>query len=104
MIDCPDAFDAGGLDVSDAVLVPGYGRLNQAVREAMALAAGHEGLLLDPVYTGKAMAGLIAHVRTGRIAPGSRVLFVHTGGQPALFAYGDNLGPWLSEVPDGRAR
>ena len=104
MIECPDAFDAGGLDVSDAVLAPGYGRLNQAVREAMALAAGHEGLLLDPVYTGKAMAGLIAHVRTGRIAAGSRVLFIHTGGQPALFAYGDNLGPWLSEAPDGRAR
>ena len=41
MIDCPDAFDAGGVDVSDAVLAPGYGRLNEAVREAMALAAGH---------------------------------------------------------------
>ena len=104
MIECPDAFDAGGLDVSDAVLAPGYGRLNEAVREAMALAAGHEGLLLDPVYTGKAMAGLIAHVRTGRIAAGSRVLFIHTGGQPALFAYADNLGPWLSEAPDGPAR
>ena len=70
----------------------------------MALAAGHEGLLLDPVYTGKAMAGLIAHVRSGRIAPGSRVLFVHTGGQPALFAYAESLGSWLSEAPDGRAR
>ena len=104
MIECPDAFDAGDVDVSDAVLVPGYGRLNEAVREAMALAAGHEGLLLDPVYTAKAMAGLIAHVRSGRIAPGSRVLFVHTGGQPALFAYGDSLGSWLSEAPDGRAR
>ena len=99
MIDCPDAFDAGGVDVSDAVLAPGYGRLNEAVREAMALAACHEGLLLDPVYTGKAMAGLIAHVRAGRIAQGSRVLFVHTGGQPALFAYADSLGPWLSEAP-----
>ena len=94
----------GDVDVCDAVLAPGYGRLNEAVREAMALAAGHEGLLLDPVYTGKAMAGLIAHVRSGRIAPGSRVLFVHTGGQPALFAYGDSLGPWLSEAPDGPAR
>ena len=104
MIDCPDAFDAGGVEVSDAVLAPGYGRLNEAVREAMALAAGHEGLLLDPVYTGKAMAGLIAHVRTRRIAPGSRVLFVHTGGQPALFAYADSLGPWLSEAPGGPAR
>ena len=45
------------------------------------------------------MAGLIAHVRSGRIAPGGRVLFVHTGGQPALFAYADSLGPWLSEAP-----
>ena len=103
MIDCPDAFDAGDVDVCDAVLAPGYGRLNEAVREAMEMAARHEGLLLDPVYTGKAMAGLIAHVRSGRIAAGSRVLFVHTGGQPALFAYADSLGSWLSEAPDGRA-
>ena len=65
---------------------PGYGRLNDAVREAMAMAARHEALLLDPVYTGKAMAGLVAHVRAGRIAAGSRVLFLHTGGLPALFA------------------
>ena len=43
-------------------------------------------------------------VRSGRIAAGSRVLFVHTGGQPALFAYADSLGSWLSEAPDGRAR
>ena len=104
MIERPDAFDAGGVDVSDAVLAPGYGRLNEAVREAMALAARHEGLLLDPVYTGKAMAGLIAHVRSGRIAPGSRVLFVHTGGQPALFAYAGSLGSWLSETPGTPAR
>ena len=98
-IDRPDAFDESGVEVSDAVLAPGYGQLNDAVREALALAARHEGLLLDPVYTARAMAGLIAHVRTGRIAAGSRVLFVHTGGQPALFAYGESLGPWLSEAP-----
>ena len=103
MIDCTATFDAGDVEVNDAVLAPGYGCLNEAVREAMAMAAGREGLLLDPVYTGKAMAGLIAHVRSGRIAAGSRVLFVHTGGQPALFAYADSLGSWLSEAPDGRA-
>ena len=102
MIGWPDAFDAGEVEVCDAVLAPGYGRLNDAVREAMALAARHEGLLLDPVYTARAMAGLIGHVRSGRIAPASRVLFVHTGGQPALFAYGESLGPWLSEAPGGR--
>ena len=96
-----DTFDAGDMAVSDAVLAPGYGRLNDGVREAIALAARHEGLLLDPVYTGRAMAGLIDHVRAGRIAPGSRVLFVHTGGQPALFAYAESLGPWLPEAPGG---
>ena len=99
MIGRPAAFDAGEVAVCDAVHSPGYGRLNDAVREAMAMAARHEGLLLDPVYTGKAMAGLIAHVRSGRIAAGSRVLFMHTGGQPAIFAYGDRLGDWLSETP-----
>ena len=103
MIECPDAFDAGAVEVCDAVLAPGYGRLNDAVREAMALAARHEGLLLDPVYTGRAMAGLIGHVRAGRIAAGSRVLFIHTGGQAALFAYAESLGPWLSEAPGGCA-
>ena len=99
MIDRPAAFDAGDVEVSDAVHAPGYGRLNDAVREAMALAARHEALLLDPVYSGKAMAGLIVQVRAGRIAAGSRVLFIHTGGQPAIFAYADKLGPWLSKTP-----
>ena len=48
--------------------------------------------------TGKAMAGLVAHVRAGRIAAGSRGLFLHTGGLPAIFAYADKLGPWFSEA------
>ena len=86
---------AGAVDVSDAVQPPGYGRLNDAVREA---------LLLDPVYTGKAMAGLLAHVRAGRIAAGSRVLFLHTGGQPALFAYADKLDSCLMKAPWAPAR
>ena len=103
MIERPAAFDAGDVEVSDAAHAPGYGRLNDAVREAMALAARREALLLDPVYTGKAMAGLVAHVRSGRIAAGSRVLFVHTGGLPAVFAYADKLGTWLSKAPRGGA-
>ena len=99
MIERPATFDAGEVNVCDAVLKPGYGKLNDAVREAMAMAAQHEGLLLDPVYTGRAMAGLIAHVRAGGIATGSRVLFLHTGGLPAIFAYADQLGSWLSQAP-----
>ena len=104
MIERPAAFDARDVDVCDAVLAPSYGRLNDAVREALEMAARHEALLLDPVYTAKALAGLIAHVRSGRIAAGSRVLFLHTGGVPALFAYADQLGPCLSKAPWAPAR
>lgn len=102
MIERPEVFDGDDVQAFDGVLAPGYGRLNDAVREATAMAARQEGLLLDPVYTGKTMAGLIDHVRSGVIAAGSRVLFIHTGGLPAIFAYGDRLGSWLSEVPWAR--
>ena len=64
----------------------GYGHLTASGLEAIKLAARTEGLLLDPVYTSKAMAGLIARVRDGRIAPNESVVFWHTGGAPALFA------------------
>lgn len=56
------------------------------------LLARTEGLLTDPVYTGKALAGLIDHVRTGRVAPGETVVFWHTGGATALFAEQAILG------------
>ena len=49
------------------------------------LAASTEGLILDPVYTGKAMAGLIGHIRKGKLKKGQTVVFLHTGGMPALF-------------------
>ncbi len=88
------------IDLCDDVQPPGYGLLNDAVGEAISMAARHEGLLLDPVYTGKAMAGLIAHVRAGRIVAGSRVLFIHTGGLPAIFAYANKLERWLSAAPE----
>ncbi len=96
MIGRSEVLDADDVDVCDEVHPPGYGRLNDAVREAVLLAARLEALLLDPVYTGKAMAGLVALVRSGRIAAGSRVLFVHTGGLPAIFSYAAQLEPWFS--------
>ena len=94
------ASDEGDIDVSDEVHLPGYGKLNDAIREAISMAARLEALLLDPVYTGKSMAGLIAAVRSGRIEPGSRVLFVHTGGLPALFAYSTMLQASTNVSPD----
>lgn len=65
---------------------PGYGAPSDACREALDLAARTEGVLLDPVYTGKGMAGLIAAVRDGRIDGGRPTVFLHTGGLPALFS------------------
>jgi D-cysteine desulfhydrase len=69
----------------------GYSIPTDQMVEAVRLLARLEGVLLDPVYTGKAMAGLIGLVRRGEIGRGERVLFVHTGGSPALYAYQDVL-------------
>lgn len=65
---------------------PGYGLMNPSALEAIRLLARTEGILLDPVYTCKALSALIDHVRTGEIGKDETVVFVHTGGTPALFA------------------
>ena len=65
----------------------GYGIPTAEMLEAVRLVARTEGLLLDPVYSGKAFAGLLSDVRAGRYAAGQNVLFVMTGGAPGLFAY-----------------
>ena len=70
---------------------PGYSLPTPEMVEAVQTLARVEGILLDPVYTGKAMAGLIGLVRAGRFRKGEHVLFVHTGGSPALYAYQDVL-------------
>jgi D-cysteine desulfhydrase len=71
----------------------GYGILTEAEREAIRLFAKYEGLLLDPVYTGRAAAGLIDLIRKGFFKRNETVLFWHTGGQPVLFAekYANNI-------------
>ena len=66
---------------------PGYSLPTLEMVEAVKLTARTEGVLLDPVYTGKAMAGLIGLVRRGAFKPTDNVVFVHTGGSPALYAY-----------------
>jgi D-cysteine desulfhydrase family pyridoxal phosphate-dependent enzyme len=72
--------------VDDAYLGGGYGVLGEPEREALRLFALHEGLFLDPVYTGRAAAGLIDLIRKGFFSSQDTVLFWHTGGTPALFA------------------
>lgn len=65
---------------------PGYGIPTPEGMDAILAFARREGILLDPVYTGKAAAGMIDHIRRGLIPQGTTVVFIHTGGQPALFA------------------
>jgi D-cysteine desulfhydrase family pyridoxal phosphate-dependent enzyme len=83
----PDRFARGtAVEVDDTFVGEGYGVPTDASREAIELAARSEALFLDPVYTAKAMAGLIAYVRHQRFTDRQTVLFWHTGGQVALFA------------------
>ena len=70
---------------------PGYSLPTPEMAEAVKLVARTEGILLDPVYTGKTMAGLIDLVRQGYFKKESNILFVHTGGSPALYVYADYL-------------
>ncbi len=79
--------------VTDEYVGERYGVPTPACLDAMRLVARTEGTLLDPVYTGKAMAGLIDLVRRGQFAADQTVIFWHTGGQPAIFAYAG----WLTE-------
>jgi 1-aminocyclopropane-1-carboxylate deaminase/D-cysteine desulfhydrase-like pyridoxal-dependent ACC family enzyme len=67
----------------------GYGIPSDAGVEAVKLFARTEGIILDPIYTGKAAAGLVAHVREGRFGPDDVLVFVHTGGTPATFTWSD---------------
>jgi D-cysteine desulfhydrase/L-cysteate sulfo-lyase len=91
LIDQEDAVKASDVLVYDRVLAPGYGLMNEATATAIRWAAETEALILDPVYSGRCMAGLIALVENGEIPQGAHVLFIHTGGHPALFAYQNDL-------------
>ena len=69
----------------------GYGMCSEEGNAALRLMAQTEGILLDPIYTGKALAGLIDLSRKGEIGSDEVVVLVHTGGTPALFAYAEEL-------------
>ena len=79
--------------VYDDYLGEGYGVLGPQETEAINLVAQTEGILLDPVYTGRAMAGLLDLIQKGVLQPQETVIFLHTGGTPALFAYAEELYP-----------
>jgi D-cysteine desulfhydrase len=86
-VNLPEAFK---VELWDEYFGPRYGEPNAGTLAAVKLLAGQEGLLLDPVYTGKAMAGLLDGIGRQRFDEGP-IIFLHTGGAPALFAYKDFL-------------
>jgi 1-aminocyclopropane-1-carboxylate deaminase/D-cysteine desulfhydrase-like pyridoxal-dependent ACC family enzyme len=78
--------------VDDGYLGGGYGVLGELEREAIRTVARAEGVLLDPVYTGRAFWGLLDLIRRSGFRPGERVLFWHTGGTTGLFGYAREIG------------
>jgi D-cysteine desulfhydrase/L-cysteate sulfo-lyase len=101
-----------GLDVTvrpedvvnfDDFVGPGYGQPSAEGKEAVRLFARTEALVLDPVYTGKCAAALIAHARTGRLTRDDTAVFVHTGGAPAIFTWSHLWTDEGAPAPDARS-
>lgn len=93
MLKVENPVTANDIKTYDDVLAPGYGVMNDLTLEAIRTCARLDALLLDPVYTGRAMCGLFRRLDDGSVPKQSRVLFIHTGGLPALFGYAAALEP-----------
>ena len=88
------------IEVEDGYVGAGYGISTPGMVEAVRLAASLDGILLDPVYSGKGMAGLIGMIREGRFSSSDNVVFLHTGGSAGLFAYGSAFATAPVAQPD----
>lgn len=84
------------ISLDESMYLPGYGLPNPSSEGAIVACARAEGILLDPVYTSKAMAALFRQIDAGRFEASDEVLFIHTGGAPALFAYDEVFGAKLA--------
>ncbi|EDT41111.1 D-cysteine desulfhydrase family protein [Burkholderia ambifaria] len=87
LIDDGLKVEASAISIDDSQLGPGYGVPTKSMLAAVRLMASTEGILLDPVYSGKAFAGLVDSVRAGKYVAGQKLLFVMSGGLPGLYAY-----------------
>ncbi len=92
-LDLPIEVNSEDVANSNGYVGAGYGRVTAEGVEMIKLMARTEGIFLDPVYTSKACAALAEHIREGRLTSDDAVVFIHTGGTPALFAYRDDLDP-----------
>jgi 1-aminocyclopropane-1-carboxylate deaminase/D-cysteine desulfhydrase-like pyridoxal-dependent ACC family enzyme len=84
-------LDERDVESYDDYVETAYGQPSPRGLEALKLAARMEALILDPIYTGKCMAALIDHARSGRLGRNNTVIVIHTGGLPALFAFKDDV-------------
>jgi 1-aminocyclopropane-1-carboxylate deaminase/D-cysteine desulfhydrase-like pyridoxal-dependent ACC family enzyme len=84
-------FTGTDILIDDGFIGEAYGLPTEEGLEAIRLLARSEAVFLDPVYSGKAMAALIAHVHAGALDPEQAVVFLHTGGGPSLFPFGAAL-------------
>jgi 1-aminocyclopropane-1-carboxylate deaminase/D-cysteine desulfhydrase-like pyridoxal-dependent ACC family enzyme len=91
LLELDERFSAADIAIDGGFVGAGYGIATDEGREAIRLLAHCEAIFLDPVYSGKAMAALIAHVRSGDLGPDEAVAFLHTGGGPSIFAAGASL-------------
>ncbi len=87
----------GSYEIYDEFIGQEYGDPTTASLEAIVKVAQTEGILLDPVYSGKMFSGFLAHHQAGRWNPGQRILLLHSGGVPALFAYHDKIRVYLDK-------
>ncbi|MFI8192035.1 D-cysteine desulfhydrase family protein [Streptomyces sp. NPDC085946] len=94
----PRGIRPGSLRIRTDQVGPGYGALHEPVLEAMRTAARTEGVVLDPTYSGRAMAGLVAAVRDGDIRPAQRTVFLHTGGLPGPFGHARTVHRTVSDL------
>lgn len=91
LLECDSQRPRGVFELHDEFIGRAYGDSTEERLDAIMLMAQTEGILLDPVYSGKMMAGFLAHQAAGRWAPKHRILLLHSGGVPALFAYAKEL-------------
>jgi D-cysteine desulfhydrase/L-cysteate sulfo-lyase len=91
MLDCGEVVSDSDVWVDDRALHPGYGQATEHVLRAIRDVAGNEGILLDPVYSGKTAACMLMAIESGDLASFKNILMLHTGGTPAIFAYKDIL-------------
>jgi L-cysteate sulfo-lyase len=92
---------AAGLQITTDQVGAGYQAITPAVRDAILLAARTEGIFLDPTYTGRALAGLVALCAGQAIRPGQVTVFLHTGGLPALLAHPELAPPAAGSLTPG---